>query len=280
MTYDEYIAKRKKEQFTYDDVLEKYNIKENISEYNTENSSSNKWFKADLFNDGYQFGDISKTVGATVGDIGVDVTKGIMNIGEGIGDLLTYGQAQIYDWKGNSERANELRKNAQESLVDKAFNPIDEYLDRGSVLGEKADNIVEGIGYVVGMTAISIASGGAGASLGMSETAAATLGSTITTFSTAMGNGMTEAYKDGASNNEAWLYGFISGVGEAGSELMFGGLGKASSVSTPDTDRRLSFRTRLLLDGRTAGRAEDRRIRRACRMHGCPVLVGSRTRPD
>ncbi len=233
MTYDEYIAKRKKEQFTYNDFLEQNNIKEKITEYDINNNtsnSSNKWFKADLFKDGYQFGDLTKTIGATAGDIGVDITKGIMNIGEGIGDLITYGSAQVQDWRGNDERANELRQNAQRNVIDDIFSPVDNYLDKGSVLGGKSDNIVEGIGYVIGMTAISIASGGAGAGLGMSETAAATLGSTITTFTSAMGNGMTEAYQDGAEDNEAWLYGFISGVGEAGSELMFGGLGKASSA--------------------------------------------------
>lgn len=195
------------------------NNKENQSRklYNDE---ENTWFKGSkLFDDGYQFGDISGTVLGTIGDAGTHLTKGIMNIGEGIGDLITYGRAQYNENKGNTERANELRQIAQRDSVDELFNPIQEKVDKNSILADKSDNIVEGLGYVAGMTAIGVASGGA-----------ATVATTATTFSSAMGQGMNQAYKEGANDDDAWKFGVISGLSEAGSELLFGGLGKASGA--------------------------------------------------
>ena len=45
-----------------------------------------------------------------------------------------------------------------------------------------------------------------------------------------MGHGVTEALNDGADIDEARVYGMITGAAEAGSEFMFGGLGKASKA--------------------------------------------------
>ena len=38
---------------------------------------------------------------------------------------------------------------------------------------------------------------------------------------------MSQAYEGGATDDEAVKYGLIAGIAEAGTELMFGGLGKA-----------------------------------------------------
>lgn len=187
-----------------------------------EEKDTSGWFKkSNAFedNEGNILTDTGKTVLGTVGDVGTRITKGIMNIGEGIGDLITYGRAQYNENKGNTERANELRQIAQRDSVDELFNPIQEKVDKNSILGDKSDNIVEGLGYVAGMTAIGVASGGA-----------ATVATTATTFSSAMGQGMNQAYKEGANDDDAWKFGVISGLAEAGSELLFGGLGKASGA--------------------------------------------------
>lgn len=186
--------------------------------------------KSNLFDDGYQFGDISGTVISTIGDVGINAAKGIAGLGEGIGDAVSYGIADIYDWTGNDAKANAIRERTQEDTVGKILSPSEDFLDKHSVLGEKSDSISEGLGYVAGITAVSVVSGGIGGALGASSATAATIGSTATTFTSAMGNGISEALKDGATKDEARIYGAISGAGESLSELMFGGLGKASQA--------------------------------------------------
>ena len=184
-----------------------------------EEEKKDTWFKkSELYDDdkGNAFTDTVGTVGATVGDVGINLVKGVANVGEGVGDFLSYGVAEIYDWAGNDTKANRIRSNAQVGLMDKVFSPAEEYLDKYSVLGEKSDSISQGLGYVAGMTAVGYFTGGVGV--------------TATTFMNGMSNGMTEALQSGASIEEARVYGAISGVGEAVSELMFGGLGKASGA--------------------------------------------------
>ena len=178
-------------------------------------------------------GNTFETILGTTGDIATHTVKGIMSIGEGIGDLLTYAHAGIEEKKGNKSKADTLRRNAQESAMDKVFEGVEKNVDKNSVIGNRGDAIVEGLGYVAGMTAISLASGGAATALGATASTAglaATAASTATTFASAMGNSMSEAYKSGASNDEAFKYGVIGGLAEAGSELLFGGLGKASKA--------------------------------------------------
>lgn len=195
-----------------------------------ENDDNTFFKKSNFFDDGYQFGDVAATITGTVGDIGTNVGKGIAKLGEGLGDVISYGIADIYDWTGNDSKAESIRKRAQQNVIEDITKPAEDFFDEYSVLGEKSDSISEGLGYVAGITAVSVVSRGAGAALGSSSVAAATIGSTATTFTSAMGNGISEALKDGANIDEARLYGAISGAAEAGSELMFGGLGKASKA--------------------------------------------------
>ena len=198
---------------------------------NAEEDDEDTWFKSSkLFEDGYQFGDVTGTILSTTGDVGVNLVKGAGGLVEGVGDLISYGAADVNEFFGNKDKADELRTNAQVNTVDEFFKPAEDYFDKNSLLGEKSDSIVEGLGYVAAITAVSVASGGVGGVFGASTRTAASIGSTATTFTSAMGNGMSEALNDGATIDEARIYGAISGAAEAGSELMFGGLGKASKA--------------------------------------------------
>lgn len=189
---------------------------------------TNTWFKSGAFEDGYQFGDLSKSIGSTVGDVAVGLGRGIFNLAEGIVDLGAYGVADAVGMFGNETKANEIRGMAKQNTTDVIFEPTEKFVDKNSVLGDKSDNIVEGLGYVAGITAIGVLTGGS--ALGASATTAATVGTTATTFVSAMGNNMTQALNEGATLDEARIYGAIAGAAEAGSELMFGGLGKVSKA--------------------------------------------------
>ena len=231
------IKKKKKEEDSLADQIifgtyKSQSLSENKNKDQKDDEEKENTFfkKSNLFDDGYQFGDISGTVISTIGDVGINVAKGIAGLGEGLGDAVSYGIADIYDWTGNDAKANAIRERTQEDTVGKILSPSENFLDKYSVLGEKSDSISEGLGYVAGITAVSVVSGGIGGALGVSSATAATIGSAATTFTSAMGNGISEALKDGATKDEARIYGAISGAGESLSELMFGGLGKASQA--------------------------------------------------
>ena len=181
-----------------------------------------KWFKSGAFDDGYQIGDITKTILGTAGDVAVGAVKGIGNLAEGVVDLGTYAASGVADLFGNEEAAERIKKRGQETLVNDWLEPLENKVDRNSLLGNKADNITQGLGYVGG---ILLTGGlGAGAGLGTAGTTALTTG--LTGIS-GMGSGMSEAYQGGATDKEAATFGAIAGLAEAGTELLFGGLGKA-----------------------------------------------------
>ena len=187
---------------------------------------TNKWFKGGAFEDGYQFGDLTKTTLGTVGDVTVNVGKGILGLVEGVTDLAQYGAmgiTSLYD----KEKAQKIKQSAMESWTDSLLGGLEKGVDKYSVLGDKADNIAQGIGYVSGI----LATGGiAGATAGASAGASAlipTLATTGVTFASSMGSGMGEAYGEGASDIDAVTFGAIKGIADAGTELIFGGLGKA-----------------------------------------------------
>ena len=187
-----------------------------------EDEEERTWFKAGAFDDGYQFGDVAKTILGTVGDAGVGVLKGISRMGEGVGDLLSYGVAAANDAVGLDEYADEIRKRASESVTDRLFGGMEKKVDKYSILGDKSDSVSEDIGQVATINATGGLAGYAG--LG---TVGATAATTGLMGLSSMGSGMGEAYIGGATDEEAATYGLIKGAVDAGSELLFGGLGKA-----------------------------------------------------
>lgn len=176
----------------------------------------------ELFKDGYDFGDVTKTLLGTTSDVVTGTVKGVAKLGEGIGDLVSYGGAGILDLFGKDKKADQIRQKASESFIDKLAKPIDNFNDRYSLLGSKGQQVTEGIGQMAGI----MATGGLGASAGLGTLGTTAITSAVTGTSS-MGRGMGEAYKGGATDGEALVYGTISGIAEAGTELIFGGLGKS-----------------------------------------------------
>ena len=185
------------------------------------------------FDDGYQFGDIIKTYGdirklsdqvavGTTADAGLSILKGIAGVGEGIGDLISYGVAGVADAVGEDSFARGVRQKAQENLFDNLLKPAEEHLDNTSILGGTSSAILEGVGQVATM----MATGSIGASAGLSSGGVSALNTVITGLSST-GSGMSEAYQGGANNLQAFKHGLNSGAADALSELIFGGLGKS-----------------------------------------------------
>ena len=196
---------------------------------------NDKWLQTpDNFKDGYDMWDVSKTILGTTADIGLGIGKGIFNIGEGIGDTITYGEAQVFDWLGKDEFADNLRAEAQRSLANDWLNPVEDVIAKNSVIGDKGDSLAEGLGYVAGLVATGGTASGLALKTGKSLNQAGKIATAITsgtTFLSSMGSSMGEAYEGKATDGQAWAYGTIGGLAEAGTELMFGGLGKAVNVA-------------------------------------------------
>lgn len=177
--------------------------------------------KPELFNDGYQAGDVAKTILGTTADFSLGVLTGVGNFAEGIGDTINYGIADIFERANNKDFANALREETKKSLVQKLLGETTETVDKWSVLGDTSDSVAQGLGMITTLGAGGMSLGGAG--VGLAGQTALTTGGTL--FS-GVGSGMSEAYEGGATDEEARTYGLISGTADALSELIFGGLGK------------------------------------------------------
>lgn len=190
-------------------------------------------FQSGAFDDGYQFGDVFKSVIATAGDTILSGAQGFGNFFEGIFDLAAYGTGEVADWLGMEDVAEQQRKAAEYEGINTLFDFLRDQnkklnaqgyaisLEDNTLLGDKGRGFAETLGGVGGM----IATAGLGGAVGLSAKGASALG-TASTFASSTGSGIDEAYKAGATDEDAWKYGATKGVIDAGTELMFGGLGK------------------------------------------------------
>ena len=208
------------------------------------------WFKSGAFSDGYDFGDVTKTILGTGTDLSQELSKGILNVAESALDLGTYGVAAVTDKLGNKDVAENIKQFGQKNLVDdlglanrfanygvlgmannlvqgnwEAFNPLnvdvtgsDASFESSSVFGNKTEQLGQGVGYVLGMTGLQ----------------AAGVPWQVTAMSTSMGNEMTEAFDNNATYGQAFASGIMSGLVEMGSEYLFGGLGKVTGAGALD----------------------------------------------
>ena len=183
------------------------------------------FFDAGLFEDGYDFGDITGTLFGTAADAVVSAGKGIVSMGEGIADLGLYGASGLADLLGADETASLLKKSAQRDTTEDLLGGTSDFLDQYSVLGRTSNSVFEGVGQVGAI----MATGGIASAAGASSAAASAI--TMGTMGlSGMGSGMSEAYAGGATDEEAVAYGALAGAADALSEMLFGGLGKASKV--------------------------------------------------
>ena len=187
-----------------------------------ETHDTDSWFKNPLWEDGYDFGDATKTILGSTLDVGANMGEGIVKTLEGVADFGMYIGAYGQQWQGNDEIAAALRSAAKYDIVGNLYDDDAESVtDQYSVFGDKSDSISNALGQVLLMAATGGTASAAGA--GQLGTTAITTG---TTFASSAGNSTSEAYASGADDSTAMKYGLLAGGVEAGSELVFGGLGK------------------------------------------------------
>src|SRR5574344_416540 len=175
------------------------------------------------FDDGYQFGDVAKTTGASVGDLASDIGKGFMNTMEGVADWGQYRVADVLDLFGADKAAKAVKENAKFNSTGALFGENEDgmnltrkdwskKLDEKSVLGDTLDSVNQGVGNVVGMIGLGALTGGS------------TIGNALASYTSAYGNARSEAYKNGADDKTANRTAMVSGLAEGISEQVFSGI--------------------------------------------------------
>ena len=186
----------------------------------------------DLFDDGYDFGDGTRTglrfvgdllgtAAATAGDIGVDLSKGVLKTSESVADWLGGRVADVSEMLGQDDYADEVRMRIEDNMIEDLFEDVDLFLDKGSLLGHTGDAVAEGVGQATLLSALG-------------QFGNTPLGATAITggtgFISGWGSGEAEALQAGATPEEAKTYGMISGAADSLTEMLFGGLGKTSNA--------------------------------------------------
>ena len=189
--------------------------------------NSLQFFKnSELFDDGYQFGDVLLTVGGTLADAGVNALKGAGGFVEGIVDAAGYGVAGVADLFGADGFADSTRDVMKWSATDAALGGISDYVDQASVFGNTMDSVFNGVGQAAALAGtVKVAQG-----IWNLGKVGSTVFSSLLTFSSSSGLGITEAYENNATDGEAYAYGAIAGLSDTVSELLWGGLGKGTNA--------------------------------------------------
>ncbi len=179
-----------------------------------------RWFEKGAFEDGYQFGDVFKTIWGSSMDLGENVTAGILGIGEAVVDAGAYvagGTAKLF---GNDEFADKTKDFIAKDLYDeralarKILQPQQPLSyawadpDEDSVLGEKTDAVAQSAGQLLGTAGLQMAG----------------VPWWLTTGVTSFGGATEEAFKEDATYGEAGGSALISAGAEILTEKLSGGI--------------------------------------------------------
>lgn len=190
--------------------------------------TNNIFQSSKAFEDGYDFGDVTKTIGSSLADAGLNFFTGATNLVEGIVKVPFLGYAQVQDWLGNDKQADYIRKEMNNtnpettSLLSPKLNDWREkYFEPNSILGNSTDSIGSGIGTTVG-------------SAGLSALGTVDIGKLkdipIALGISSAGNSVSENYsKDDVTDAQAWLNGTGKGITSAITESIFGMFGVGGS---------------------------------------------------
>lgn len=182
------------------------------------------WLNTGAFKDGYQFGDLTRTGIATMSDLKQDFTTGALKIGEGTIDTGAWllGKAgNLLQIDGSEENMQKFIEKdlINEEEISKGLNQIDPigmlnnivnqgHTEENSILSDKSDSLVQSGGQLGGTMALQI--------VGVPWF--------LTTGTTSFGGEVENAFKQGATYDEAGISGAVSAGGEILTEKMFGGI--------------------------------------------------------
>ena len=189
------------------------------------------WFQSGVFEDGYQFGDVSRTILATGSDLAQDLVAGATGIVEGTIDAGAYLVGGVANLLGADKFAESTRNFIKKDIIDEekigavatAASPVGvvrailnggfdwdgSTLEEESVFGEKSDSLVQSGGQLLGQIGLQFAG----------------VPWFVTSGVTSFGGEVENAFKQDASYGEAGLSGVVNAGAEILSEKLFGGSG-------------------------------------------------------
>lgn len=194
-----------------------------------EEFASNIFQKASNLEDGYQAGDLLKTAGASVADVGLNIYSSVAKGMEGISKLMALGVAQGADWLGKDKFADAMRKEIANEQNDAYLSPKvdafrEKYIEPYSVLGSSSDQVSSGVGSTIFAAATSSIPGIGSKDIGKLKNVPIAMGLSE------MGNSVAENYsKEDITDAQAWLNGAGKGTVSAISESIFGAFGVGGS---------------------------------------------------
>lgn len=186
-----------------------------------------------IWDDGYQLGDVSKTffnieksVLGTAGDVAANLAKGELQTAEGLVDTGRYLLSDITKYT-NPALSLRARRNAIQNTTGVILGENDMYnqpkengwakkLDEYSISGNALDNIIQS----VGQQAFRVGLQGAVGMTGASEGATAAFNK-LEIFAGSYGSSKSQALMNGADDTTATIKGFIGGTSEYISENLF-----------------------------------------------------------
>ena len=175
------------------------------------------WLQKGAFSDGYQFGDITKTILGTVNDVSENVMTAVVDATENLIDTAAYGVGAVggvfsdkfQDNVGKFIAKDLLKAEETGETMNKYLNPgsavtkliIGDDTEGNSLLGDKADGLVQSGAHLAGSAALQLVGVPAWLTMGVN----------------AFGGEIEQAYQNGATHLEAGISGAVS----AGAEILF-----------------------------------------------------------
>lgn len=216
------------------------------------NPSKRTWFSAGAFDDGYDFGDLTKSVYSSISDLHDNLGAGILKIGEGVIDTGAYIAGGVGGLFGADDFKKSTKKFIAKDIInEEKISETANYYTRGdwiwdnvlgiedtddySFYGEKSDSLVQSAGQLGGTIALQ--------SVGVPWWA--------TTGVTSFGRGAETALNEGASFGEAGLVGVIDAGADILTEKLFGGsgLGEKGLINLGGLSKNISGKaTKLAVD--------------------------------
>ena len=209
-------------------VQSKLNALNAIKSEREKKDDGRRWFQKGVFEDGYQIGDISKTIIGTGKDFLDDAATGAIKLGEGIFDMGTYLVGGAADLFGADDFAEKTKKFAARDITNELdlgagvvktlpigdiFTKANDFINKGddekaSLLGDKMDSLVQSAGQLAGTAGLQM--------VGVPWW--------LTTGASSFGTAAEEAFQNDATYAEAGGYGLIKGGADVLTEKIFGGI--------------------------------------------------------
>lgn len=193
------------------------------AEKNAKPQEKAKWFNGGAFKDGYQFGDVTKTFLGTWADMGDNINTAVVDATENLIDTTAFiigatgglvskdfqkgvGEFIAKDTLHTEETGKALTNLTPAGWLNMLANGGD--AESNSVLGEKADGLVQSGAHLVGSTALQYVG----------------VPSWLTMGVNAFGSEIEQAFGEGATYTEAGVSGAISAAAEVLFEKLSGGI--------------------------------------------------------